>query len=155
MAVAGSDHVFVGCKMPAGVILNLRRTRVERANGMVEVVVEGDDIPDVRLKGTARKAGAVPIDIDGYVFTPVPAEFWNEWVKRNANSSLIKDGFIKPAKSMDDGRRIAREHEGAPGMFAPLVLDKAGDSADKFRTQAERVSRVAGLGVSKGSNKDD
>lgn len=136
-----------------GVRLNLRQSVVDRANGMIAVTIEGDDIPEVKLRGTARKPGAIPVDIDGYVFTPVPADFWNEWLKRNANSSLIRDGFIKAAKTLDAARHIAREHEDAPSMFAPIVVGDT-DKADRYRSQDERVNRGLGLGVKKHSTDD-
>lgn len=151
------DVVYIGCKTPNGLVLHLRQNRVERANGQVIVTSEGEDLGEVTLKGTAVPFGKPPIDIDGYVFTRVPKDFWEAWLKLNAASSLLKDGFIKPAASLEAGKKIAREHEAAPGQFAPIppaTKDAPKDPADAFRSQAERVSRGAGLGVKKFVNEE-
>jgi hypothetical protein len=116
-----SDMVYVGCKMPNGVILNLTRYEViSKEHGIVQRT--GEELGTVRLKGnTFRQGFQVDTSIDGYVFTPVPKDFWEAWLKDHADSSLLKDGFIKPALSLDAGKKMAREHEAEPGMFPRLI----------------------------------
>ena len=133
------DVVFVGCKMPSGVTLNLHRYElINKEQGTVRFV--RSTVPEVTLKGNAFKFGQPDLSIDGYVFTRVPKDFWDEWIKRNADSSLIADGYIKPAATLDAGAKIAREHEKERGQF-PRLVD--GDE------------RTRGLKVKKFDPKDD
>lgn len=134
-----ADMVHVGCKMPQGVTLDLDRcVVVDEARGIVRV--EKGKLPPVTLKGNALKFGQPDISIEGYVFTAVPKDFWDEWLSRNAESPLLTDGFIKPAISLDAAKKIAREHEKERGQFPRLT---------------ENDERVRGLGVKKFDPKDE
>lgn len=127
------DVVFVGCKMPNGVELNLDRYEVlNQEQGTVRLVKS--KVAPVTLKGNSVKFGAPDLSIYGYVYTPVPKEFWEEWLKHHAESSLLADGFIKPAASMNHAQGIAREHEKERGQFPRLT---------------ENDPRIKSLGVEK------
>lgn len=115
-----AETIFIGCKMPGGVILDLDRfEQLNEQYGTVRTI--RGKLPPVRLRGNVVRFGKAPIDIDGYVFTPVPVEFWEQWVAQNAESSLLADGFIKPAKTLDAGKGMAREHAAERGMSPPLI----------------------------------
>jgi len=134
-----TDTVMVGCKMPTGVVLNLTRYEIlSKEHGLVQRVGEEDG--SVSLKGNAVKFGQADISINGYVFTKVPKAFWDEWLARNASSSLLKDGYIKPAATVDAAQRIAREHEKERGQFPRLE---------------ENDPRTRSLGVKKFDAKDE
>ena len=114
------DVVYVGCKMPNGVYLDLDKYEIlNKEQGTVRLVKA--KIPRVRLRGNAVAFGKPDLSIDGYVFTPVDKAFWDQWLLQNGECSLLADGFIKPAASLDAGKRIAREHAAEPGLNAPLT----------------------------------
>lgn len=115
-----ADVVYVGCKTPNGLVLTLNRYEViNKEQGTVRLV-ESPHAP-VRLNGNRVGFGKPDLTIDGYMFTAVPKDFWEEWLKQNASSSLLTDRYIKAAISLDAGKRMAREHETERGQFAPLT----------------------------------
>jgi len=116
------DVVYVGTKMPSGVWLDLDKYEViNKEQGTVRLVKS--KLPRVRLKGNAVWLGKPDMSIDGYVFTPVDKEFWTQWMAQNADSSLLADGFIKPAATLDAGKRIAKDHADERGQY-PGLTDK-------------------------------
>ena len=141
---AADAYVHVGCKMPNGVILNLMSYEiVSREHGVVQR--NGDDKPTVTLKGNAFREGRPDLSIDGYVFTKVPKDFWDEWVKTHSDSPLLRDGFIKAALTMDAATKTAREYENAPGQFERIT--PGGDAKDRHRSQADLAARGVGAKV--------
>lgn len=133
------DFVHVGCKIPSGIILNLTRYEVlNKEHGIVQR--QGEELDTVTLKGTAIKFGQPDLSLDGYVFTRVPKDFWDEWMRTHADSSLLKDGFIKAAPSESAAKSIAREHEKERGQFPRITEDDP---------------RVRNLGLKKFDPKDD
>lgn len=135
-----SDVIYIGCKIPTGIVLDLDHyERISENTGALRTVK--GKLPPVTLKGDAYKFGVTnPLNIDGYVFTPVPVEFWDEWVKLHADSSLLADGLLKPAATLDAGRKIAREHEKERGLNPRLV---------------EKDPRIRATGVKAFEPKDD
>jgi hypothetical protein len=124
--------------MPLGVVLNLDRYEVvNERHGVIRRINGG---ATVTLKGNAVRLGKPDLSIDGYVFTRVAADFWAEWLKTHADSSLLADGFIKPAATVDAANKIAREHEKERGQNPRLI---------------EGDERTRGLGVKKFDAKDD
>ena len=105
----------------------------------------GDDLPTVTLKGNAYREGKADISINGYVFTPVPKDFWEEWLRTHADSSLLRDGFIKAATTEANTKAVAREHAEEPGQFERLSPGR--DPKDKHRSVQEIVTRGGRLGV--------
>ena len=47
--------------------------------------------------------------VNGYAFTPVPADFWMAWLAQNATSSLLDDGYIIEAATLDDVLQKSRK----------------------------------------------
>ena len=156
---AADAFVYVGCRMPTGVVLNLRRTIVDRTGGMVVVSVEGQDHGVVTLRGTAqpapRSAMTAPLEIDGYAFTPVPKAFWDAWWELNEKtSSLVADGFIKPAKTQGHMDGMSREDEMRPGLADRIVTD-GNDPKNRYRSNDELAARNAGFQAQKFNPNDD
>lgn len=129
-----SEFVFVGCKMPGGVVLNLDTYEViSKEHGLVR----RQEGAKVALKGNAVGFGKPDISIDGYVFTRIDREFWDQWLATHADSPLIKDGLIKAAKSEADRKPMAREMAKEPGQF------------DRLNAEPGRDPRTRGLKVAK------
>lgn len=115
------EVIYIGCKVPIGVTLDLDQYETVGPNNSIRTIK--GKLPPVTLKGDAGKFGVVnPLNIDGYVFTPVPVAFWDQWLAQNAESSLLADGLIKPAKTMDAANKIARDHIAERG-FAPRLTE--------------------------------
>ena len=134
-----TDVVFVGCKMPNGVWLDLDKYEViNKEQGTVRLIKS--KIPRVRLRGNAVGFMKPDMSIEGYVFTPVDKEFWTQWMAQNADSSLLADGFIKPAATLDAGKRIAKDHADERGQY-PAMIDKD--------------PRARGLDIAKYDQKDE
>lgn len=88
-----SEVVIVGCKLPHGLILELKRP-----NG---------DVERVTIAGMNNKR-----IVGGYGLTPnVPKEFWDTWLKKNHRHAAISNGTLfihtdgKSAESMAKERR--------------------------------------------------
>lgn len=120
-----AEMVLVGCKAPNGLILNLDSyEKIPGAQNNAVRRILGKTV--VTLKGWAFEVGKMAdptITSGGYRLTAVDADFWDEWFKRNAESSLIHDRIILPppprAKAVDAGAQ-ARDHDTVPKMFAPV-----------------------------------
>ena len=127
-----AETVFVGCKSPTGFVLNLDTFEViNKEQGLVRHI---PGPKTVTLKGNAFPEGKIPRlkdgafianeqDIDGYVFTLVPKDFWDEWIKRNAESSLVVDRLVIAAPTHDAANKRAREHEKERG-HNPRLIEK-------------------------------
>lgn len=137
------DVVYIGCKMPNGVTLNLTKyDRLDPGRDIVRRV--GEDLPTVTLRGNGyrqREDGSVPnFIIDGYAFTSVPKDFWEAWYTDHRDMSLVTDGLLIVADSAQAKKSVAREHEKLPGQFE--------------RLQQEGDPRVKALGVEKFQTED-
>jgi hypothetical protein len=133
------DVVQVGCKMPAGVILDLNRYEVMNKEQGTVRLVKSPHAP-VRLRGNAVGFGKPDLTVMGYRFTPVPKDFWDAWLAQNKDSSLIADGLIKPAATLDAARKIAAEHASERGQYPGLV---------------EKDERLRGVNTEKYDAKDE
>lgn len=124
-----AETVLIACKAPGGLVLNLDHYVKVGDQNSVQRMSGGDT---VTLKGWSRPFGAPDTTEGGYALTPVPAAFWAEWFKINAESSLIKDKIILPPHK--DAAAQARDNADVPQMFRPakptdvpgVKVDKAG-----------------------------
>ena len=118
--------VLVGCKAPNGLVLNLHRSEKVGDQGAVRFVAG----KTATLNGWARPFGEADVTQGGYMLTPVPQAFWDEWLARNGDSSLLEDKIILPPHRDING--AARDHAEVPQMHRPArVTDVPGVKADK------------------------
>ena len=116
--MAGGE-VFIACKAPNGIVLNLDRyEKINDQNAIRRIVGP----QTVTLKGWSRTWGAPDNTVGGYMITPVPVDFWNRWLELNLDSPLIADGIILGPHRDAPGQ--ARDNKAIPQMFAPA---KEGD----------------------------
>jgi hypothetical protein len=123
---ASGQMVMVACKHPNGVVLNLDRIVPIGNNGQVRVVHGAS----VRLAGWSHEYNKVDpaAETGGYVLTPIPAEFWVEWLKAHPDFPMLVDKTILGPHRDHVGQ--ARDHAEVPKMFAPSSGDlKAIDAA--------------------------
>ncbi len=92
--------VNVACKLPNGLILHLDKLEevTETVPGGSRTVKRAVPLPErVTINGTAIKRGEMPAFVikGGYAITQnVDGEFWDEWLKQNAESDLVKNKLI-------------------------------------------------------------
>ena len=120
------ETVLVGTKMPTGIALNLDTTlwmNKDQVGASPVTRVVKSKHPEVTLKGTAYKQGIEPppITIDGFVFTSVPKDFWDEWLATHADFGPLLDGYIIAAPTKDAASKMAREQEKNLGHNPRLV----------------------------------
>ena len=144
------ETVLVGCKAPTGLVLNLDAYEVlSKEHGTVREVKS--KIGPFTLRGNSFEVGKFPKLAngaflaneqleDGYVFTPVPKDFWDEWSRRNADSSLVKDRIVIAVGNKGAAEGRAREHETERGLSPRLT---------------ENDPRVRILGVRKYDGKEE
>lgn len=122
-----AQTVTVACKMPSGVILNLDEYE-KVPYGQVPALKTGARFT---LKGNAvhrdpEKMERNPSLVGGYALTEIPADFWDAWIARNAESSLVKDGLIFAAAKTNDAQARAKEQSNVVAMFPPAPRQAAG-----------------------------
>lgn len=116
--MASSATVTVGCKLPHGFHLDLHE------------VVNGQ--PEVKARYTVEGANASQI-IGGHGITPnVPEDFWNEWLAKNKNTPMVRNGLIfantkasevvARAQGQED---LATGFEGVDAEKLPAGIEKA------------------------------
>lgn len=96
-----SDSVFVACKIPSGLILQLRDPKHPN------VVLESRT-----LEGSSSKIEPW-VKPDGIGVTQVDAKFWTafeDWARKNQYAPLVT-GHVFAALTMEDLRAEAREKE--------------------------------------------
>jgi hypothetical protein len=117
------ELVTIGCKHPAGVILNLDRyvrvgdassRDVNRENGPTQFVLKG-------WSHEYNKADPT-FDTGGYRLTNVPRDFWEQWLATHQSFSMLKDRTIigpgiEAVRSDRDTPGKAKDHAAIPRMF--------------------------------------
>ncbi len=120
--------VYVGCKLPNGVILDL--DKYVPVNDRGDVRLEKGKLRPVTLRGWAFKVGieAPLISPGGYVITPVPARGSGpRWVrgKRNREGDLIASQMIIFADSEADANAKGVERGELARVFRGAIPSKA------------------------------
>ena len=80
----------------------------------------------------------------GYALTPgVPADFWNEWLKQNAETEMVLNGMIKAQHDLESLAADAAEHADRDSGLGPLnpEMDAKGNPLDR------RAPKPASLSV--------
>jgi hypothetical protein len=127
MDTVSTNTVTVACKLPNGLILHLdkRESYNEPVMGggtrktSRAVRMEGT----VTLNGYAHKFGEMPAFViaGGFALTPnVPEEFWDEWLKQNGESDLVKNGLIFARAKADVAGDEAKEKQDLASGLQPL-----------------------------------
>jgi len=126
--------VVVACKIPNGLVLQLCQKRKQREQGLgvtrdVEVFTKVGDT--ITVAGPAYPNGPVPKgfkkrpdDADGYALTHnVPADFWEQWERQNAEADYVKSGMIFAFSELESIRDKARDGERLKSGLQPLDPD--------------------------------
>ena len=106
-----AKSVFVGCKIPTGMTLQLRNPDNSIA---ASVSLEG-----AMLKGTPDIPAPNALKEDGIGLTLVDADFWEAWEKWATENKFPPyiNGFIFAADRQSDIKSEAREKQGEKKYF--------------------------------------
>jgi hypothetical protein len=114
-----ASTVTVACKLPAGLILELwdmqdvpegSPTGTRTIKKAVKKTMTGCE-SSYKLNGSALPFGMVP-DFPlpgGYALTTIPAAFWEEWCRQNADADVLLSRNVFAHASQDDTAAQARE----------------------------------------------
>lgn len=97
--------VIVGCKLPHGLYLDLRD---EQGNIIARQKLPG--CANFMLPNPKRKFIGTPT-VHGDTLTPIPADHWEAWQKKNKNHPALRSGAVYAAANRDDATAQAAEHE--------------------------------------------
>lgn len=126
-----SSTVTVACKLPHGLVLRLFRmedyevpvpgggTRTEK-----RAVQKGESI---KVNGVAVPYGKAPTTIisDGYALTTnVPSDFFEEWLRQNAEADYVKNKMIFAKPREEDVKAFAKENAGRRSGLEPIDPEK-------------------------------
>lgn len=123
--------VTVACKLPNGLMLQADRMIPSRelvmGGGSREVMVAEKVGLPIQVHGTATSFGEMPKCrvVGGYALTPgVDKELWDQWLKSNENSAMVKNHLIFAYESMDDVEGQAKEQAEVRSGLEPFAKDK-------------------------------
>ncbi len=121
------NTVTIACKLPNGLLLeNLVggvRTRVRVNGSRLPVNAKGTQIQKFELAGRED-----PMLADSYGLTPnVPADFWEQWERENAEYPAYKRGLIFATGQRESTIAMAKElvNDTTSG-FEPMDPEKPG-----------------------------
>jgi len=123
------ETLTIACKLPHGLVLRLwQMVDVDQPvmGGGIRTVREARPDIDkgrVLIGGVAAPFGQSPASqiSFGYALTPnVDAEFWNEWLRQNAQSDVVKNKLIFAVPKPVDIPTRTRELENNKSGLEPL-----------------------------------
>lgn len=131
-APAAVKFVTVACKLPNGFILHVDEMETYHEQVLGGGVRESKranrstKVPAVTLNGCAFKHGQIEppafIISGGYALTDgVPADLWNEWLKQNADSDLVRNKIIMAHAKGDSAAAMAKEHKTVLSGLEPIT----------------------------------
>lgn len=130
--------VTVGCKLPNGIQLIVRKPIMGRVHGGGEGIIGSDIEGKVFLKGTNQAL----IEGAGVAYTDVEETFWTRWKKEHASwFEPFKCGAIFEESAKDGADKLAATHEKRKEVsgLQGLHVDGKTGNIDDARAQAANV----------------
>lgn len=125
-----SETVTIACKLPNGMVLRLFQMteRAEQVLGGGQRKVKQAALIDrapITIKGCATPFGVALQTFGGYALTTgVDKEFWEEWVKQNADSDILKNNLMFVQGDEYRAADQAKEQAEITSGLQPLNPDK-------------------------------
>ncbi len=137
-----NETVIIGCKLPAGIILEVGYTVDEKTS----IVKQGPQYRRMVLRGwhahTAeqRKLGLqlpAGMNMRPFLNRGIDKAAWDEWKRTHANSWLLKNEILFEAKDEASAALRVAEGDATPAPFAPIDPNKtpAGITKADFATE--------------------
>jgi hypothetical protein len=130
--------VTIGCKLPNGIQLIVRKPRMGRVHGGGEGIIGSDIEGSVMLKGINQSL----IEGAGVAYTDVDEAFWTRWKKEHASWFVpFTSGAIFEEKADDVASKIAAtsEKKGEVSGYQGLHVNGKTGAIDDPRAQAGKV----------------
>jgi hypothetical protein len=138
--------VFVGCKLPTGLLMEIipeatvfnpppagTRIQIKGANSLKN---------DYSLRGLAQP-------MYPYAITEVPGEVFKEWMKRNAQSLMVRNGFVfaadRRSDAVSEGKERESERMGLEPLNPKIELDprvRAGRAEQRVTADPDRLAEL-------------
>lgn len=133
-----SGTVYVGCRLPHGLLLQLTKAYEQKENvlggGVRTFTIHRRVGEKIKLNGIALGKGERPrfTLANGAAITKVPADFWAQWLEQNADSDVVKNQLVFAQSSEDSTRANARELKKEKTGFEPInpSVDSKGRAID-------------------------
>lgn len=125
-----SGSVYVGCRLPHGLKLQLTKPREEVENvlggGVRKFVIHRRTGDVYKLHGIALQPGQVPSFpiVNGAAITKIPAAFWAKWLEQNESLDVVKNRLVFAQSTMDSARSEAHELKKEKTGMEPINPDK-------------------------------
>lgn len=110
-----TEMVTVGLKHPSGLILRLHemveQTEPVMGGGLRKTKRAQFTGQQVRLRGYNKPSDtvAMPSARAEFTYTQVSKDFWEAWVKQNADHPYLKQGILFARAEMDGAQAMGRE----------------------------------------------
>lgn len=144
---SAAQKVTVACKLPHGLRLRIFRMvdGTENISGNnVRMVKTAEQVgEDVVIKGVAVEFGREKALASGFALTPnVDKEFFDEWLKQNAQHDAVKNGLIFAATTRDAVEGKAEDNKSIRSGLEPLDMSmvKRGENMVAADPRLPRVS---------------
>lgn len=124
-----SKLLTVGCRLPHGLVL--------------EVGTPGaDNYRQIKLNGPFSKnsAGHGVLTVNGYAFTKVPEDFWQEFTRAHKGATYLVNRMIYAEDSDEKAQSATKQGESAGKTgFEALNPDKPGHGVEPDQDHLKRV----------------
>ena len=142
------ETVAVACKHPHGLVLQLCQfTTVSEqvmGGGVRETKLAQRVGMQVRLNGAANRVGEAPknLTFGGYAITyGVPKDFFDEWLKQNADNEMVIKGLIFALPNATDAKRRGKEQREISGGLEPIDPTKRWKVGPLSNSVVEEMAR--------------
>lgn len=129
-APARSGTVYVGCRLPHGLVLQLTEPHEGYENvmggGSRKFMIHRRTGESIKLHGIVVAPGQTPKwpIVNGAAITKVPADFWEKWLEQNKSLDVVKNRLVFAQATMDSARSEARELRKERTGMEPINPDK-------------------------------
>ena len=113
-----SDVVMVACKLPTGLVLEIvqkSETLQPLPAGQRYVLKGANSLRDDKRVSQASHP---------YAVTPVPRDFWEAWLKQNADLEFVRKGFVFAESSAERAAAKGLEMVGERTGLEALATEK-------------------------------
>lgn len=126
-ASRSGETVTVACKLPNGFVIRgmkkATRSIGVQGGGLRDEIYFKADGRRVTVFGTARAKGADfrTRVVGGYALTTgVPKDLFDEWLKTNEDSDMVRNGLVCAFKGVNDAASFGRENAEIKSGLEPL-----------------------------------
>ncbi|MDA8348273.1 MAG: hypothetical protein M0038_05635 [Pseudomonadota bacterium] len=145
--------VWIGCKLPQGATLELFEEPSPDVRKAMELGLSNPRVfmpPVVKARFTLKGANSVVNDFSvrglaqpsfGYGITPIPEDFWNEWLAQHKGKAAVMRGFIfampNERAAMSESKDRAAEATGLEPLRPDVQNDRRVNTGSRPEERVE------------------